>query len=237
MCARYSLHATNALIADLFDLSVEPDLSPRYNIAPSTMIPAIIKDRNSNGEKSKANVVAYFKWGLVPSWAKDKSIGVKLFNARSETAAEKPSFRAAMKYRRCLIPASGFFEWVDTPEGKQPYFVSIIEQEVFAIAGLYEHWETPDEYLESCTILTTSANTVVKPIHDRMPVIIPKESFDFWLDPEIRTPAALAPLLESHEIEGMRIFPVTKKVGNPRYDYPDAIEPIRAGENDLFASS
>lgn len=224
MCARYSLHQSNALIADLFDLQWEPELQPRYNIAPSTQVPAVI-------EKDGKRVLDFFKWGLVPSWAKDPSVGVKMINARSETASEKPSFRSAFKHRRCLIVANGFFEWHTENGRKQPYYLSMIDGKPFAFAGLWEHWwpegDQKDE-LRTCTILTCGPNALLKPIHDRMPVILPRASYETWLDPEFDQIEALNSLMAPYDAAAMQMYPVTTKVGNPRYDSAENVVPLRS---------
>lgn len=224
MCARYSLHQSNALIADLFDLQWEPELQPRYNIAPSTQVPAVI-------EKDGKRVLDFFKWGLVPSWAKDPSVGVKMINARSETASEKPSFRSAFKHRRCLIVANGFFEWHTENGRKQPYYLSMIDGKPFAFAGLWEHWwpegDQKDE-LRTCTILTCGPNALLKPIHDRMPVILPPASYETWLDPEFDQIEALNSLMAPYDAAAMQMYPVTTKVGNPRYDSAENVVPLRS---------
>lgn len=224
MCARYSLHQSNALIADLFDLQWEPELQPRYNIAPTTQVPAVI-------EKDGKRELDFFKWGLVPSWAKDPSVGVKMINARSETASEKPSFRSAFKHRRCLIVADGFFEWHTENGKKQPYYLSMKDGKPFAFAGLWETWrpvDDNDQELRTCTILTCGPNTLLKPIHDRMPVILPPESYDTWLDPEFDQIDALNALMVPFDAATMQMYPVTTKVGNPRYDSAENVVPVKS---------
>lgn len=219
MCARFTLIASKEEVARLFGLDEPPEIEPRFNIAPTTAVQAAIHDEGDG------LVLTRLRWGLVPQWAKDPAIAQKLINARSETAAEKPSFRSAFRKRRCLIPASGFFEW--RPEGgnKQPYYVHRPGGQVFAMAGLWEVWSQGDAELRTCTILTTAASEDVARLHDRMPLILEADDFGLWTDPDAPIEAVqtlLAPLpagsLESHA--------VTTKVGDPRYQAPDTVEPI-----------
>ncbi|MCA9916322.1 MAG: SOS response-associated peptidase, partial [Anaerolineales bacterium] len=170
----------------------------------------------------------FFHWGLIPSWAKDPTIGSRMINARSETVTEKPSFRTAFKRRRCLIPADGFYEWQKLGSGKQPMFIRPAEGEErpFALAGLWEFWSDPDGgTIQSCTILTTSPNELMAPIHNRMPVIIEPEDFDLWLNPEPDPEQGLH-LLRPYPAEKMAAYPVSTVVNNPRNDVPDCIQPI-----------
>ncbi len=199
---------------------VEKVLRPRYNIAPSQKV-VIVRLSPDSGERRAMPAV----WGLVPSWTKDPKIGAGLINARSETAAEKPSFRAAFKHRRCLIPASGFYEWQRSGGYKQPYYFAMASGEPFAMAGLWEHWRGSDgSVIESCVILTTEPNNVLAPVHDRMPVILEPNDFDLWLDPEKGNPADVQPLLKPCDSQKMIRYPVSKRVNNPRHDGPELIE-------------
>ena len=172
------------------------------------------------------------KWGLIPFWAKDTSIGNRLINARGESAAEKPAFRAAFKSRRCLVPADGFYEWKKRKgDQKQPYLVRNADGSPFAFAGLWESWTGPEgEIIESCTILTTDANDLTQPIHDRMPVILKPEDYDLWLDPEVKDPKLLKPLLRPYPSEEMIAEPVSPKVNKASYDAPDCVEVVSANE-------
>jgi putative SOS response-associated peptidase YedK len=165
------------------------------------------------------------RWGLVPSWAEDPSIGNRMINARSETAAGKPSFRAAMKSRRCLVPADGFYEWKVVDGGKQPMHVRRRDRAVFAFAGLWEVWTKGAEPLETFTILTTGPNDVLRPIHDRMPVILAKDDWPLWLDPDGKDAAAVAPLLRPCPGDGWEAVPVSRFVNNPRNEGPGCLEP------------
>jgi putative SOS response-associated peptidase YedK len=207
-----------------------PPSVPRYNIAPTQPIAAIRLAEDGQRE------LTFFHWGLIPSWAKDVKIGSRMINARSETVTEKPSFRAAFKRRRCLIPADGFYEWQKQTNGKQPMFIRPAEGEEqpglslpkrpFALAGLWEVWRDPDgSALQSCTILTTTPNELMAPIHNRMPVIIEPEDYDLWLNPEPDPEQGLH-LLRPYPAEKMTAYPVSTVVNNPRNETPDCIQPI-----------
>ncbi len=165
------------------------------------------------------------RWGLVPFWADDRKVGLSLINARGETVAEKPAFRRSFEKRRCLIPADGFFEWETIAGKKQPHFIRARDGEPLALAGLWERWHGEDPPLESCTIITTSSNAVIEPLHDRMPVILPEAHFDEWLDPESDRQRLLR-LITPSDDELLIEYAVTPKMGNTRYEAPDAIEPI-----------
>lgn len=175
MCGRFALVTTPEKLANHFNLKRKVTIEPRYNIAPSQ--PVVIIREETTGNKLSA-----VRWGLIPHWAKDEKIGNKLINARAETVQEKPSFRDAFKSRRCLIPATGFFEWKHHGRMKQPYFIKMKNGGLFAMAGIWESWQRPDgKIIESCSIITTEANGIVGKIHDRMPVIIPNQSYGLWL--------------------------------------------------------
>ena len=227
MCGRFALMTPTEQLAMLFDVpetAVEalPPSVPRYNIAPTQPVAAIRLGKS--GERD----FTFFHWGLIPSWAKDVSIGSRMINARSETVTEKPSFRTAFKRRRCLIPADGFYEWQKVDGGKQPMFIRPAESEKrpFALAGLWEMWSDPDGgTLQSCTILTITPNELMAPIHNRMPVIIEPEDFDLWLQPEPDPEQGLH-LLRPYPAEKMSAYPVSTLVNNPRNDAPDCIQPI-----------
>ena len=203
MCGRFALVTEKRILELLFRLEIRGAFEPRRNIAPSQEILAV-RLNPSGGVKEPARL----KWGLVPRWARDLSIGSRLINARSETAAEKPAFRDAFRSRRALIPASGFYEWKKEGKTKQPYHIGMKEGRLFSLAGLWEeHREAGGAVLESCAILTTAANGLVAPIHNRMPLIIPVEAYELWLDP--RSPrAALRELLQPFPAELMSASPV-----------------------------
>ncbi|MFN7941212.1 MAG: SOS response-associated peptidase [Thermoanaerobaculia bacterium] len=225
MCGRYVLSTPGDALAELFRLDPTPDLPARYNIAPSQEV-AVVVERAPGA----ARELARMRWGLVPRWAKEEAIGERMINARAETAAEKPSFRDSVKRRRCLILADGFYEWQKVAGGKQPWWIGLEGRRPFAFAGLWASWKRPEGgELESCAILTTAANDFVRPIHDRMPVILAREAHSTWLDPRPTEGAALAPLLVPYPAATMRAFPVSKRVNNPSYDAPDCLAPLAAG--------
>lgn len=223
MCGRYILTSDTPRLADFFAMEIGPKLIPRYNIAPTQPVPAI-RVRKDTG----ARRLELLYWGLVPQWAKDPSIGNRMINARSETAANKPAYRAAMKYRRCLLPSDGFYEWEKREDGtKQPHLVRMADGEPFALAGLWEQWQDEEgNELDSCTVLTTEANEMMAELHHRMPVILPREAWDRWLDPGEQHAKAVQPLLRPFPSELMTHHPVSPHVNNPRHEDPQCIAPI-----------
>jgi putative SOS response-associated peptidase YedK len=222
MCGRFVLMTPGSSLAAHFRLAEKPSLEARYNIAPTQTV-AVVEAREPGAHRELKMV----KWGLVPFWAKDPGIGARLINARSETIAEKPAFRTPFKNRRCLVPADGFYEWKKTASSKQPHFVGLANRQVFAFAGLRDRWESADgEVIESCTILTTDANTLLLPIHDRMPVILHSEDYDLWLDPGAKQSELLKSLLKPFPPEEMVVYPVGGKVNKSTYEGPDCIEPL-----------
>ncbi|GAB4378590.1 MAG: SOS response-associated peptidase [Elainellaceae cyanobacterium] len=222
MCGRFTLIQQGEAIADQFELEEVPYVEPRYNIAPTQPV-AVVRATAENPERQ----FTHLYWGLIPSWAKDPQIGARMINARAETVTEKPSFRAAFKRRRCLIPADGFYEWQRSPQGKQPYYFQLDQHQPFAFAGLWEHWQSgAGDEIESCTILTTEANDVLRPVHDRMPVILHPQDYDLWLDPEVQGGRDLQELLHPYPEEEMQRYAVSKKVNNPRHDNADCLEPV-----------
>ncbi|MEP0868226.1 SOS response-associated peptidase [Trichocoleus desertorum AS-A10] len=225
MCGRFTQSQSAATIAATFHLAAVPDLAPRYNIAPTQPIMAILA--TAEPAEPPQRQLRQLRWGLIPSWAKDMSMGSRLINARSETVAEKPAFRAAFRQRRCLIVADGFYEWQRLEKKKQPFYFRLQDQQPFAFAGLWEHWQTPEgDRLDSCTILTTQANALLSSIHDRMPVILPPESHDLWLDPTVREPEQLQPWLQPYAAEVMTAYPVSTKVNSPAYDHAECINSL-----------
>lgn len=230
MCGRFTLTQPAEQIADAFNLPTAPPLEPRYNIAPTQPAPAVVI---AGGQPERE--FRLFYWGLIPSWAKDIKMGARLINARAETVAEKPSFRTALKRRRCLIVADGFYEWKRSETGKQPYYFYVGNSKTpearspFGFAGLWEHWESADgDTIDSCTILTTAANDLLRPIHDRMPVILQPQDYDLWLDPTVQTPEVLQPLLRPLPADIMDSYPVSSRMNNARTDDPDCIQPLQA---------
>lgn len=208
------------MLASLFDFDAPAQMPPRYNIAPTQPVAAI----RLTAETGKREFAA-LRWGLVPSWATDLKIGSRLINARSETAVSKPAFRAAFAKRRCLIPADGFYEWQPQGKEKQPYLIGMKDGEPFVFAGLWERWQGENlPPLETCTILTTTANELMKPLHERMPVILAPADCQCWLDPT--TPKAEAEaLLRPWAADTLNAVPVGKWVNNPRHDDPRCLEP------------
>jgi putative SOS response-associated peptidase YedK len=242
MCGRFTLNATGREIARHFDIEVDLDIEPRYNIAPTQNLPVV---REVTGENAGAPVderhCASLRWGLVPFWADDPKIGNRMINARSETVADKNAFRAAFKYRRCLIPATGFFEWKKIGDGpKQPYYIHLAGGDdsaehapVFGFAGIWEHWsdEQTGEVIESFAILTTDANDTLADLHDRMPVILPTEHYDFWLDPNNEDRDALKELARTqYSGEEIEFYPVSTRVNKPQNDDQGVLEPIDESE-------
>lgn len=222
MCGRFVLTAPGRMVAEEFMLDHEPDMQERYNIAPTQYVAAVRIPTKEAGRE-----LAFLRWGLIPFWAKDEKIGYRTINARSETVESKPAFRAAFKYRRCLIPATGFFEWKRVNgKKKQPLFIRMKGEALFALAGLWESWENPEGLvIESCAILTTDANELLQEIHDRMPVILPKEAYEQWLDPALQKADKLKPILEPYSSEAMETYPVSEYVNKPQNTGPECIEP------------
>lgn len=222
MCGRFTLITPAQVLAEQFELVEIPALSPRYNVAPTQPVAAV---RQPPGNERRE--LAMLRWGLVPFWAKDPAIGSRMINARSETAAEKPSFRAAFQQRRCLVLADGFYEWQRLERGKQPFYIRLRDERPFAFAGLWEHWEGGDGMvIDSCTVLTTEPNELVRPLHNRMPVILAPEDYSRWLDPGLQKADLLQPLLRPYPSEGMHAYPVDTWVNNPRNDDLQCIEPL-----------
>ena len=219
MCGRFSLSASGNTLIDFFDLdSIPSDYHERYNIAPKQPV-VVLADRT-------VRKLDWFRWGLIPSWAKDESIGYKMINARSETLEQKPSFRSAFRRRRCLIIADGFYEWQKVDDKKIPIYLHMKSGEPFAFAGLWEAWTNPDgEILRSCAIVTCEPNKLMAQYHHRMPVILRKENYDEWLDVENFDPDRLKSLLVPYPDDEMEAFEVSKKVNNPMHDEPDLIKP------------
>lgn len=218
MCGRFALIVDASVLADVFDVDPPRELAPRFNIAPTQMIPII---RTGSGKPRECAMV---RWGLIPSWAKDEKTGARMINARGETVAEKPSFRSAVNDRRCLIPASGFYEWVTTQSGKQPHYIHFEDGRPFAFAGLWERWSKGEGGpLDTCTIITTKPNERIADLHDRMPVILPPERYDEWLRCEPLAADRLRDILVPHPAEGMDVYPVSTYVNKPAHDDPRCI--------------
>lgn len=217
MCGRYVLKQTPARLKEYFGLDEIADFSPHYNIPPGTDIPVI--RQSPEGKR----VLHLLRWGLVPHWAKDPSIGSKLNNARGETVAEKPSFRDAFKRRRCLIPADGFYEWKTEGRQKQPYYISLKSGEPLAMGGLWESWRGPDgEILRTACIITTGPNAVMTPIHDRMPLILRPEEWQVWLT---APPEDILDMVGPYDAEPMQAWQVSRRVSKTVDDDAGLIEP------------
>ena len=234
MCGRFTLRSPAGVVAEQFALFEVPPFAPRFNIAPSQPVPVV---RLALRGPQPQRELVWLRWGLVPGWAKDPAIGNRMINARSETVADKPAFRTALRRRRCLVAADGFYEWQrPLPKAagrrKQPYFIRLRDDRPFALAGLWELWEGPDHsHVESCTLLTTEPNELIRPIHNRMPVILAVDDYPRWLDPAIEKPEPLAPLLRPYPSDQMTAYPVSTLVNSPANDDPRCVEPVR----DLFS--
>jgi putative SOS response-associated peptidase YedK len=228
MCGRYALTTPPQVLAALFNLhGKRQQAAPRYNVAPTQTMPVIVQRADGTRE------MVQMRWGLIPSWAKDPTIGSRMINARSETAAEKPAFRSAMQKRRCLVPISGFYEWQKrSAGGKQPYYIHRADGEPIALAGLWESWTNSEtgEKVETFTILTTNANDEVAPLHDRMPVVIEQEDFGKWLDPAMHDSAKASELLQPAADGVLAMHPVSSRVNTPKNDDAALIEPVADGE-------
>lgn len=218
MCGRFSLDSPAHVIAEVFGCDVLPDLVPRYNVAPTQQVLGVVREE---GERRMRR----YRWGLVPTWARDLKVGHKMINARSETAAGKPAFRRAMKDRRLLVPVSGFYEWKRVGKLKQPIHFRRRDGLPYALAGLWETWDGPDGLVTSCTVLTTAANPLVAPLHDRMPLILHPEAWDRWLDRDQRDPAALSDLLVPWPHDDLEAVPVSTRVNNARNEGPECLGP------------
>ena len=212
MCGRYSLIADLGELARRFEFDGDWDaFERRYNIAPTQNVLTVV-----GGEPRRGG---YMRWGLIPSWAKDKSIGGRMINARAETVAEKPSFRNALRRRRCLVLADGFYEWQRLGKQKRPMRIVMQSGEPFAFAGLWETWRDPQgDVIPSCTIITTTANDTLSPIHNRMPVILPRDLEDLWLDHTVTDPDALTSVLTPYDDDAMEAYEVSPLVNNVRND-------------------
>ncbi len=226
MCGRYSLIADIQELARQFEFDGTGfENSPRYNVAPTQ---SVLTVTNREGRQAE-----YMRWGLIPSWAKDASIGNRMINARGETVSQKPSFRNALQRRRCLVLADGFYEWQKVGKGKQPVRIVLKSREPFAFAGLWETWRNPEgETTRSCTIITTEANDLLRPIHERMPVILPRELEEFWLDGDVTESAALSDVLSPYPEESMETYQVSPLVNKATNNSADLIVPVGGG---LFA--
>ena len=224
MCGRYTLTSSGEDLALAFDLPELPFVPQRYNLAP-TQEAAVVRVLEPGGPRR----LDPLKWGLIPFWAKEAAIGNKMINARAESVAEKPSYKSSFKNKRCLVAADGFYEWKKEGKAKQPYLIRRTDRKPFAFAGLWSSWRNPEQGgkpVETFTILTTSANDLMRPLHDRMPVILDRENFDLWLDPKMGDAETLQKLLVPHAVEGFEAFPVSRLVNSPTNDVADCIAPL-----------
>ena len=225
MCGRYKLSRRKQVVEEYFErASEEEDFSPRYNIAPTQPV-ATIRTAGSS------RILSMMRWGLVPSWASDISIGSRLINGRSETVLEKPAFRDSFRTRRCLIPADGFYEWKKSGKEKQPFHFGMKDSSLFAFAGVWDRWKSPGgQILESCSILTTSANELLDGLHDRMPVILPPRHYHTWLAAKAEEADRLAELLVPFDASFMNRYPVSSLVNKPQNEMPECAQEIPAPE-------
>lgn len=222
MCGRYVVAYDPETLVSGFSLTRIAPFPKRWNVTPQSLVPVVYQTRD--GER----VAETMRWGLVPYWARDTSIGNKLNNARADGVFDKPSFRQAVRKRRCLLPASGFYEWQATPSGKQPWYITPRDQPWFAMAGLFEAWR-PDEaspWLLSCCVITTEPNALMATIHERMPVIVPSEHWAAWLSREVTEPAAISPHLAQYPAEAMQAWPVSRAVSRGTAEGEALIEPL-----------
>lgn len=221
MCGRYAFFSPAEAVRRTFEIDELPPLEPRYNIAPTQPVP-VLRATGSGGRK-----LGLLRWGLIPSWAKDPSIGNRMINARGETLTERPAYRSAYRRRRCILPADGWYEWQAAAAGRQPWFIRSRNGMPLGLAGLWESWRDPEtgEAVESCTIVTTDAAEPIASIHGRMPVVLPAEAHAAWLDPELQDPATLGRWLAPCE-PALSAFQVSRRVNNPRNEGPDLIEAL-----------
>ncbi len=216
MCGRFTLHVDIKTVAEQFGVPATLETSPRYNVAPTQEVVSIMR----NG----ASHLALLRWGLIPSWAKDESIGSRMINARAETLAEKPSFKGLLRSKRCLIIADGFYEWKKENGFKTPMYITLKNGEPFAFAGLWDQWKSPDgQPIRSCTIITTGPNELVASIHDRMPAILQPEAYELWLEPANHDEHALSHWLAPYPAEEMTARPVSRLVNDPKREGAELI--------------
>jgi putative SOS response-associated peptidase YedK len=222
MCGRFTLSASAKRLQELFPLFEFPEIPPRYNIAPTQQVLAVRQE-----DHAKPNT-AWLRWGLIPSWAKEKKIGASLINARADSVAVKPAFRAAFTRRRCLVLADGFYEWQKAANNgpKQPFHIRLGDGQPFAFAGLWETWSGEETPIESCTVITTDANDLVRPLHDRMPVILNPRDFSRWLDPSLSDPGVLQEMLRPFPSEPMTAVAVGTYVNNTRNEGAECLTPV-----------
>lgn len=230
MCGRYRLSKTEKYLLEKFGVQIGEDFeyTARYNVSPSQQVPVIRQDRSE-----PKRVMTNMRWGLVPPWSKDLSTGHQMINARSETCTEKVSFKQPLERRRCLIPADGFYEWMKSGSGKsttkQPYLFTMNDESAFAFAGIWDTWKSPEgRVVESCSIITTSPNELTKDVHNRMPVILPPEQYDLWLDPGFSNLQELSSMLKPYDAKQMKKVPVSSRVNSPANDDEECAKAVGA---------
>ena len=233
MCGRYRLSRRKQILEEHFAaVSGDEDWNPRYNIAPTQSVPIIRQN-----PKEPVRELSLVRWGLIPSWAKDSSVAAEMINARSETAGAKPAFRDAMKYRRCLIPADGFYEWQRTGKTKQPYCFEVNQGELFGFAGIWDRWkDASGNWVKTCSILTTTPNAVTSAVHDRMPVVLDPDGYDLWLDPGMRDVTTVSELLKPCDARLMRCYPVSTRINHVANDDEECCAAVEVDQtqNRLF---
>jgi putative SOS response-associated peptidase YedK len=224
MCGRYRLSRKKQIIEEYFDSAPwDEEWTPRYNIAPTQSVPVVRQNPKNNVRE-----LSLMRWGLIPHWAKEPSIATSTINAKSETAATKPAFRDPLKFRRCLIPADGFYEWKRTASSKQPYCFEVGGGDLFAFAGLWDGWkDSTGQWIKTCSILTTTPNALTATVHDRMPVILHPDCYDLWLDPGMQNVATIAELLKPYDADSMRIYPVSSRINHIANDDEECSMPLR----------
>ncbi|MGH9521036.1 MAG: SOS response-associated peptidase [Terriglobales bacterium] len=224
MCGRFRLGKGREALKKFFAAEIDGDWDPRYNVAPGQNVATVRQD-----PAQPVRRLSLMRWGLIPFWAKEAAIGYKMINARSETVAEKPAYRDALKSRRCLIAADGFYEWQKLGKAKQPYCFTTAEEGIFAFAGIWDRWKSPEgQTIETCSILTTSANDLVRDVHYRMPVILPPESFDLWLDPGFTNREGIVELLKPFAAGAMKKYPISTRVNSVKNDDEECAARVEA---------
>ncbi|MDA7979896.1 MAG: SOS response-associated peptidase [Pirellulales bacterium] len=218
-----------AEVGQYFDVRETVEIPARFNIAPTQNVPVVRLGQNSGGDRE----LAPLRWGLIPSWASDPAVGSRNINARAETVTERPTFRSAFQRRRCLIPADGFIEWTVDGRVKQPHYIKLRSGEPFAFAGLWETWGQGEDLAQSFAIITTDANDVLRPLHERMPVILPPPAYGKWLDRDEHNTDELLELLRPYPSREMQYFAISTRVNSPRHDDPECLEPV-ATQKGLF---
>ena len=221
MCGRFRLGKGREALKKHFAVESEVDWDPRYNIAPTQDVATIRQDR-----ETPVRTLSLMRWGLIPNWSQDASVGARMINARVETAADLPAFREALKSRRCLVAADGFYEWKRLGKEKQPYCFSLQDDGIFGFAALWDKWRSPaGKMVETCSILTTSANSLVRDVHDRMPVILSREAYDLWLDPGFTRREGILELLQPLSADAMRKYAVSARVNDVKNEDAECAAP------------